>query len=249
MNADAEKPILFDYTFRFLDGETNNFTLQLDRRSLRLRSPQRQNLPDWTRLSYAQCPNCPLQADQTPHCPIAVNMVDLTTVFDRTISYDKVEVHLATENRHYTKNTSVQQALSSLLGIYMVTSGCPIMDKLRPLVRFHLPFATLEETAYRIISMYLTAQYLQMRRGGTPDWQLSDLVNIYEEVQVVNRHFSKRLEPITARDSSTNALAILDTFANYIAFTIDESMLDDLELVFSAYFDHGDSPDHKSPGP
>ena len=38
------------------------------------------------------------------------------------------------------------------------------------------------------------------------------------------------------RLGNTNAAGILDTFANYIAFTIDESMLDDLELVFGAYF-------------
>ena len=128
----------------------------------------------------------------------------------------------------------------------MATSACPHLRPLKPLARFHLPFANLEETTYRIISMYLTAQYLQMRRGLAPDWDLKGLVHIYEDVQQVNRHFSRRLEALNAEDASTNALAILDTFANYIAFTIDESMLDDLELVFGAYFSdeetHGKKP-------
>ena len=246
MSAAKEDPILFHYTFRFEEGESRDFTLRLDRRTLQLQTDEPADYPDWTRLSFHQCPNCPLAADAQPRCPIAANLVDLTDAFDHSVSYDEVEVLLETENRHYTKQTTVQQALSSLLGIYMVTSGCPIMDKLRPLVRFHLPFANLEETTYRIISMYLTAQYLQMRRGTEPDWDLKGLVHIYEDVQQVNRSFSKRLEELNAEDASTNALAILDTFANYIAFTIDESMLDDLELVFSAYFSdegtHGKSP-------
>lgn len=245
MSTASENPILFHYTFRFEDGESHDFNLQLDRHTLQLQSEKPDVYPDWTRLDYHQCPNCPL-ADSHPRCPIAANLIDLTEAFDRSVSYEGVEVLLETENRHYTKQTTVQQALSSLLGIYMVTSGCPVMDKLRPLVRFHLPFANLEETTYRIISMYLTAQYLQMRRGLEPDWNLKGLVHIYEDVQQVNRHFSKRLEALHAEDASTNALAILDTFANYIAFTIDESMLDDLELVFGAYFsdekNHGKNP-------
>ena len=53
----------------------------------------------------------------------------------------------------------------SLIGIYMVTSGCPIMDKLRPMARFHLPFASTEETIYRAISTYLLGQYFLEQKG------------------------------------------------------------------------------------
>lgn len=235
MDAAPQPPINFNYTFRFKDSTAKSFHIELDRKTLQIRLPAVKEHPDWTALGYYQCPNCPLKTAEHPRCPIATNMVDLTNSFSEVVSYEEVEVHLETENRQYTKMTSIQQALSSLLGIYMVTSGCPVMDKLRPLVRFHLPFATLDETVYRIISMYLTAQYLLWRRGQEPDWELKNLVGIYEEVQIVNQHFCRRLNHITAEDASINALAILDTFANYIAFTIDESMLDDLELVFGAY--------------
>tara|TARA_B100000686_G_scaffold86198_1_gene93073 strand:- start:90 stop:251 length:162 start_codon:yes stop_codon:yes gene_type:complete len=49
----------------------------------------------------------------------------------------------ATDERCYVEHTTMTEAVSSLLGIYMVTSGCPVMDKLRPMVRFHLPLATV----------------------------------------------------------------------------------------------------------
>ena len=34
------------------------------------------------------------------------------------------------------------------------------MESLKPMVRFHLPFATVEETVFRSVSTYLLSQYL-----------------------------------------------------------------------------------------
>lgn len=37
----------------------------------------------------------------------------------------------------------------------MVTSNGPVIDKLRPMVKFHVPFGSLEETVCRAASMCL----------------------------------------------------------------------------------------------
>jgi len=50
----------------------------------------------------------------------------------------------------------------------------PIFEKLKPMVRFHLPFASIEETKYRAISMYLLAQYFLYQQGSQPDWDLKN---------------------------------------------------------------------------
>lgn len=160
---------------------------------------------------------------------------DLVDFFKGTYSYEEVDVRLETPERSYSKRTSVQQAVSSVLGIYMVTSGCPIMNKLRPMVRFHLPFATIAETAYRAIAMYLMAQYFRKKRGLEPDWDLRDLALIYEDIQRVNTSFLKRLDEIETRDASANALVILDCFASQVAFSIDEEDLSEFEVFFAPY--------------
>ena len=231
----------FAYNYRFrLDDETEHlFTLQLETKTLDLVPEERGEPPGWTDLECQQCPNCPLKVEEHPHCPIAVNLVDLVDFFKGTYSYEEVEVHLETPERTYSKRTSVQQAVSSLLGIYMVTSGCPIMDKLRPMVRFHLPFATIAETAYRAIAMYLMAQYFRKKRGLDPDWELTDLQLIYEDIQRVNSSFLRRLDEIESRDASANALVILDCFASQVAFSIDEEDLGEFEVFFAPYFDEG----------
>ena len=147
-----------------------------------------------------------------------------------------MEVCVETEARRYVKSTSLQEALSSLIGLHMVTSGCPVMGKLKPLVRHHLPFARAEETTYRVLSMYSLAQFFVARHGKPPDWMFKNLTAMYQAIHVVNEHFSRRLSEISTGDASLNALVMLDLFAQTITFSIDENALDELELLFEPYF-------------
>ncbi len=175
-----KKTISFHYKFSLSDGDIREFGLELDSETLSLVRKEKEFYPEWTRLPYHKCPNCPLSDAQHMHCPIAANLVDLVEFFKDSISHEEVDVEITTETRRYVKHTSLQSGISSLIGIYMVTSGCPVMDKLRPMVRTHLPFATGEEAMYRTLSMYLLAQYFLYKRGQKPDWDFEKLTEIYE---------------------------------------------------------------------
>lgn len=119
----------------------------------------------------------------------------------------------------------------------MVTSGCPVMDKLRPMVRTHLPFATGEETMYRVLSMYLLAQYFLYKEGQRPDWDLKNLAEIYEAIHTVNKSFCQRLSGIHIKDASLNAVAQLDNFADITSFSLEINRLDQIKRLFHAYLD------------
>ena len=95
----------------------------------------------------------------------------------------------------------------------MVTSGCPTMKILRPMVRQHLPFATLEETVFRSVSSYLLAQYFQNKKGEIPDWKLQGLLQSYSEIQILNSGMAHRIRSISEKDAGTNAVVVLDVFA------------------------------------
>ncbi|MCH6545787.1 MAG: hypothetical protein IH796_07270 [Deltaproteobacteria bacterium] len=168
MKADkglTEDTISIQYKFTFSDKSVREFNVRLDGETLSLIRRERSSVPDWTRLSYRKCPNCPLSDKLHPNCPIALNLVEVVEFFKNSISYEEVDVEIITEARNYLKHSDLQTAISSLIGIFMVTSGCPVMDKLRPMVKTHLPFATPEETIYRILSMYLLAQYFVCKDG------------------------------------------------------------------------------------
>ncbi|MBI5206066.1 MAG: hypothetical protein HZA11_14225 [Nitrospirae bacterium] len=238
--AANNKAITYHYKFRFNDGSEKELRVKLDRKTLGLLRSERDACPEWAALKFFKCPNCPLSEDLHKFCPIAKNFTDIVESFGNSISYEEADVSVITEEREYFKHTTLQKALSSLTGIYMVTSGCPVMDKLRPMVRHHLPFASEEETTYRALSMYLLAQYFLYKRGIEPDMALKNLVRIYEDVQIVNKTFPKRLSNIKLEDANVNALVILNCFADSVTFSITKEMLEDIELLFAAYL-----PDEK----
>jgi hypothetical protein len=238
----SEDVIHFKYTFVFGNGDQKTFEIALRQDDLTLMHEIAQPYPEWTRLGNVQCPNCPLSEADNPHCPAALNLSHIIEVFKKTVSYDEVDVTIESDERFYVKHDSVQQGLSSMIGIYMVTSGCPIMERLKPMVRYHLPFATTEETKYRVLSMYLLAQYFRHRQGETPDWEFKDLSTIYNEIRTVNKNFCGRLSTVIEEDASINALVVLNCFADSVSFSLNGDMMADLEHLFQAYLRNDSLP-------
>ena len=227
--------ITYHYKFTFSNGLEKKFEVRLDKKTLNLINSGREAYPEWTKLQCVKCPNCSLDEDKHEYCPIAVNLIALNDFFKSSISYEEVDLLIESEARGYVKHTTLQKGLSSLIGIYMVTSGCPVMEQLKPMVRHHLPFATLEETKYRVISMYLLAQYFLYKRGKEPDWELKNLAKIYDDIRIVNRSFCQRLTYTKIKDASLNAVVILNNFADFVPFSIDKKLLEELEPLFKAY--------------
>ncbi len=229
--------ITIEYRFQLRDQPEKILVIRLRKPRLDLLAHHEGPLPAWTRLDHCQCPNCPLQAATRPNCPIAVNLVGLIDAFRDCLSTETADITISTESREIRKRAPVQYGVSSLMGLIMATSGCPIMDKLRPMTHTHLPFSTIEETMYRTVSMYLFAQYYLRQRGRPADWDLAGLIDHFEAIGRVNQAFSRRLVSINPKDASLNALANLDCFALATAFSIERDRLKEFEELFHAYYD------------
>lgn len=182
----------FDYHFTFPNGTEKRFEIKIEKDSFTC-FPQHTGLPDWTELSHCQCSCCKLDRLKVPYCPIAANIAELVTEFKDVISHESCRVSCITAERTYSKNTIVQDGLSSILGIIMATSGCPTMEILKPMARFHLPFATVDEAMFRSVSVYLLRQYFIDLHGGQGDFQLNVMQKYYEQIEVVNRGILDRI--------------------------------------------------------
>lgn len=233
MVDDNKKTISFKYLFSFKDGRQKEFDIDLDERTLELIPPDAVARPEWTNLDFFPCDNCPLIGTVT-HCPVAVNLSTLVESFKDVVSYENAEITVETPDRHYVKHTTVQKGLSSIIGIVMVTSNCPVMDELRPMTRYHLPFATTEETLFRAVSYYLTRQYFTMKEGKAPDWALNNLIEIYKRVSVVNIGISKRVSNASQKDANVNAIVILHSFGDSVSYFI-ESGLSEIKYLFEKF--------------
>jgi hypothetical protein len=230
-----ETPMRFHYIFKFRDGISASFEVLLDNDTLQNLKPETTG-PDWTRLDYHQCNICPLDPKETPYCPIATNFATLVETFGEFNSNETSHVIILAKHRDYMKSTTLQEGLSALMGIYMTTSGCPMFEKLKPLVRFHLPFASLEENVFRTVSMYLLVQYFRQKKGKTADWDLKQLPGIYDQVQKVNTGMIRRLQNAAQKNASLSAIASLDYTASLLPFVIDET-LEAMETSLHAYME------------
>ncbi len=227
-----DSPFVIQYELTLAADRHANFTIRLHPETLRTLAPTPEPAPEWAALGFQQCPNCPLKVAACPNCPVALQLSEVVPQFAQVFSYERLDARVTVKERAYERrDLPAQVALSSLLGIFMVTSGCPVMAPLKPMVRFHLPFADELETMVRSTSMYLLGQYFVGQDGGAPDWTMQGLVEVYRATGTVNRAFAQRLRAAAPKDANVNALIRLDTFARALPDTI-ENQLEELRFLF-----------------
>jgi uncharacterized protein DUF6901 len=219
------------YGFDLPDGSKKHVDLRFDPGNFRLTNELPAAPPFWTELNFSQCANCPLNSAEHTHCPSALHMAPAVESLKELVSFDTVGVTVTQAERTVHAETSAQQAMSSVLGLIMATSGCPWTDRLRPMARFHLPFASEAETVYRSVCMFLLARDLVGAGGSSGFAELKDL---YENLHVVNRDMSRRLGAATRTDPARNAMALLDSYTTLLPAALETS-LQELKPLFDAW--------------
>jgi hypothetical protein len=232
----SERKLQYRYAFYFPDGAQKAFTVTLAYDTLAIVSPERSEYPAWTALDHRKCRNCPLDPASHPRCPIAQNMVEPVEFLKDWRSYEDVEVHVQTGARKYMKRTTLQEGASSLLGIYMVASGCPLLSRLRPMLATHLPFMSSEESTYRTVSMYLLAQFFLNRHSREPDWGLTRLLDLLRECREANSGYCERLRPLGMGDAALNALALLNVQGELTSISLETDDLARWERIFMTHY-------------
>ncbi len=225
------------YQMTLPDSSTVVYPMEFEERSMTLLNNIPRSLPAWTALPFQQCSHCPLDPGQQLNCPLAANLVNIIVHFDKLMSFERIFLEVLTERRTISREATVQEAFSAIMGIVIPTSGCPHTSYFRPMARFHLPLADTAETIYRAASMYLLGQYFCKKAGKQVDLELEGLKQIYHNMQILNGAIAERLRAASKTDSSVNALVLLDMFALALPFAVEES-LEELQHLFAAYLNH-----------
>lgn len=187
----------------------------------------------WMELASDKCNNCPLNPAQVQRCWVAVNLAPIVQHFGDMNSTEPVTVTVRTPQRDYVKRCTLYEGMSSMVGLIMVTSGCPVMDRLRPMAHTHLPFANSYETTYRAIGSYLIGEAIRFSHGEKPDWELQGLRELYDNVRQVNEGMSRRLKSIGGRDAAINAVIRLDALADTLSLILSGDWSKELEPMYA----------------
>lgn len=228
------------YCFDLNENRSEVFDIELDAKTLELLDRPSHDLPEWTRLEVHQCSHCPFTSDTTPHCPVAVCLSHVIGRFANVISHDRIDLEVITDERTVTQKTTAQKGISSLIGLLIVASGCPHTEYFKPMARFHLPLASEQETFYRATGMYLLAQYYLRRENKDSELGLDGLKNLYRNLHQLNTMIAERIRLATHKDSSVNAVILLDMVSNLVPLIMDEQ-LDKLRHLFKSYLSDPES--------
>jgi hypothetical protein len=229
------EPLRIRYRFDLPDGSQKTLEFSFDPTTFKLQNPPPADPPFWTELKFNRCANCPLNEQEHPHCPAALQMAGALEPLKALVSFDTVGVTVLQFERKVYAETTVQQAMSSVFGLIMATSGCPWTDRLRPMARFHVPFAGETETLYRSVSMYLLSQeFVPREKRGAGAGGFAALEELYRNLHVVNRDMSRRLGAAATTDPARNAIALLDSFTLLLPAALERS-LDELQPLFTGW--------------
>lgn len=223
MTSSNQNLVAFHYIIKTPDHGDLNFTVFIDKETNYVVFPEDiennyKNLPSWTELDYFKCAHCPYAKTQKSHCPVAANISHVVDTFRDEKSYMKVHVTVNTEDRSYEKDTDLQTALQSLLGLLMAGSDCVHLHFLKGLVTTHLPFSNLQETTLRIFG-YSMQQALKenLHSELTLEKHAEQLAYKYEQLTVLNQQMIQRITSVkTQGESIQNAIVILNVFSSLI---------------------------------
>ncbi len=227
----------FEYTYHFnlKNGLNKSFNVVIDDDSLEILNINATEKPVWAELENFKCPHCPLNINENKYCPAALSLNHILDEFSDIPSYELAEVTVESKHRKYQKDSTAQGGLSSLMGLLMVTSGCPILGKLKPMIKNHLPFASIDETEYRVFSTYLLAQFIKMKKGGTPDWEMKGLRKIYEDINILNKSVAGKILGLEKLDANVNAVVILNNFADSVTMSLEDEDFWQVEPYFKEF--------------
>jgi hypothetical protein len=224
--------IIYEFTLADNSEEVFNLTFAADTVELII---EHQVPPlSWTELEHHQCPHCPLTPKTHPHCPVALNLSTAISRFDHLMSFDRVLVKVINTEREVAHHTSAQEGISSLMGLLIAGSSCPLTHFFKPMARFHLPFANKEETLWRAAATFLLARYFTKNGLKQTDINLDGLIKIYDDVARLNDYMVERVRSATSKDSAVNALVHLDVFAKFLTPPLGDS-LNQIRHIFSPF--------------
>jgi hypothetical protein len=218
--------MVFTYILELENGEKCRFEIDTAKLECEYDALQQEEHAAWTRLENFKCQCCPLQ--NYKYCPAAVDIEEIAERFRKVLSWEKVKVTVLTDVRIYQTECDTQRGLMSLYGLIMANSNCPVLSRMKPLARTHVPIPTEEETITRVVGTYLIKQYLLYKNHDSkPDWDLTELIRLYGDLEQVNLALSKRLRSASEADANINAIISFHSISSIFALEL-ENMLEEM---------------------
>lgn len=219
----TNKSYKVDYRLELENGSSMSYEVEISKDNYISKAELADKPPEWTKLENNKCSNCTLSGSE--YCPVALRLANPVQRFAALVSHAPTTTTVTTPERTYLKKVDVQEALRSLFGLIMATSGCPSMKPFKFMARYHMPFASIEETISRITATYLLRQLFKNPGAMELPIDLSEIDRLYATMQTINDHMARRLRQAETADGTMNAIVILSAYSSVIPIVIKKELM------------------------
>ncbi|GHC12744.1 DUF6901 family protein [Cerasicoccus arenae] len=218
-----------------MSSELPHYQIRLDDgRIIELSSPARimpvewasiPNLPEWTRLSYHQCSNCPLDEKRIERCPAAASVADLVQNFTEVISFEKVDLVITWTKQKYTVRDSAQMIVFALLVEFVSRAKCPYLFDPSADKGFFILCLDIDQLLYRFFSSFLIQHHFLS--SGEPDPHAVNWHHFQEYmggIRIALEGLLARMQAYCREDANINALTGFISVSKLLEEHWDESL-------------------------
>jgi hypothetical protein len=178
------------------------------------------DLPDWVKLEFHQCTNCPYKSENITFCPAAFEMQDVILQCSNCISYERAELSRIDEEGTVTTETDMQKALFAVIGEKVISSGCSRLNSRQWSLGYYSILTTPVNLFYRSISSYLMRQFFTFSGNCDPD--LKGHLDYLDEVISIFGKLFERIRGETRQDANNNALGSMVMSAQILRHQRDD---------------------------
>lgn len=209
---------MIEYDIRLPDGRSFSCSVNKNR------NPKKSHIygASWADLKTFQCPNCPLDEQTSPACPLAIDLQEASSVFKTLPNNVQVDVVVKSQDRWYFKNISAQKAFDSFFRYLIETSSCPLLRGNQWQRNFHIPFLDDRQEAFFEVA-HQSVNLFGMSHENRIKVEIDLFSEKNKQQNVTKASFLKRCQNAAKQDEAIKSL--LDHLEYSLGRTIEMTAL------------------------
>lgn len=215
----------FEFRIRWGDGRRFEYGIELDYNTWTpVAPPKKSRQPAWTRLSHKQCAHCPLRGPE--RCPAAVPLVPVVEAIrkERSGAPATTEIRSLDGRRRYRLRGGLSEVFGPLVKLLLTTSGCPILDRLRPAIRLGAPLATPDQLTRAILAGGLLGEFARTGGSTTEPAFKAALRVLIDDADAAVAGLLERVRSLNPKDAVVNALLGLHAALSTARMALDHGL-------------------------
>ena len=173
----------------------------------------------WLALDFCKCPDCNLENQTSPNCPVAEVLAQYACDLADRQSFEKVKVHIIQEDNRelILRDVQLQTVVGELVRLAVFQSHCPVGRRIKSAVAKLPPFPRSQELLQALAIFFALQASLSPGKSTK-----SEQVKYVQSLHGVFGNLCRRLEKAGNGDAYLNGVVVLHSLSLLFSLTVPE---------------------------